>query len=128
MEESSPFIAALADDPRFADVSEQLLGIAVDGNYMVGDTGWHPDALSLDYSGVKFCIYPDPLNAQNGALRVIPGSHREPLHSAIENDPQAAYDLRPEQMPAHVFASEPGDVLVFNIGLWHAAFGGWPGS
>ena len=26
MEEASPFIAGLADDPRFADVSEQLLG------------------------------------------------------------------------------------------------------
>lgn len=132
MEEHSPFIAGLADDPRFGDVAEQLLGkpalgIAVDGNYLVGDTGWHPDTASLDYSGVKFCIYPDPLEADNGALRVIPGSHREPLHSSIERDPQTAYDLTPEQMPAYAFASQPGDVLVFNVGLWHAAFGGKPG-
>ena len=132
MEEESPFIAGLVDDPRFADVSEQLLGkptlgIAVDGNYMVGDTGWHPDTHSLDYAGVKFCIYPDSLEAHNGALRVIPGSHREPLHSAIERDVQVAYGLPAEQMPACVFASQPGDVLVFNVGLWHAAFGGVPG-
>tara|TARA_Y100000588_G_C14013474_1_gene821018 strand:- start:80 stop:868 length:789 start_codon:yes stop_codon:yes gene_type:complete len=132
MDETSPFISGLADDPRFADVSEQLLGkptlcIAVDGNYMTGDTGWHPDTGTLDYSGVKFCIYPDPLEAHNGALRVIPGSHQEPLHSSIGRDPQVAYGLEPAQLPAHVFASQPGDVLVFNVGVWHAAFGGKPG-
>jgi hypothetical protein len=132
MEEASPFIAGLADDPRFAQVSEQLLGkptigIAVDGNYMVGDTQWHPDTASLDYSGVKFCIYPDPLTAQSGALRVIPGSHREPLHSSIERDIEAAYGIAASEVPAFAFASEPGDVLAFNVGLWHAAFGGKPG-
>ena len=103
MEEHSPYIASLADDPRFADVAEQLLGkdvvcIAIDGNYMVGDTGWHPDTASLDYSAAKFCIYPDPLTAATGALRVIPGSHREPLHSAIQRDIEQAYGIAPAAM------------------------------
>ena len=129
MEAHSPFIAGLADDPRFADVAEQLfgkksLGIAVDGNYMVGDTQWHPDTASVDYMGIKFCIYPDPLDGGRGALRVIPGSHREPFHSMISRDPQEAYGLDPDQLPAFVFASEPGDVIAFNVGLWHASFGG----
>ena len=132
MESASPFIAALADDPRFAEVSEQLLGkptlgIVVDGNYMVGDTQWHPDTFSLDYSGVKFCIYPDSLTAATGALRVIPGSHRESLHSSIDRDVESAYGVPPETLPAFVFESEPGDVLAFNVGLWHAAFGGSSG-
>jgi len=75
MEDVTPFIATLADDPRFVGVAEQLLakpllGIAVDGNYMVGDTLWHPDTHSLAYVGVKFCIYPEALDANNGALRV----------------------------------------------------------
>ena len=129
MEGASPFIAGLADDPRFADVAEQLLGkaalgIAVDGNYMVGDTGWHPDTHSLDYAAVKFCIYPDPLTGANGALRLVPGSHREPLHSQMPRDPQQALGLAPDQIPAYAFASNPGDVLAFNVGLWHGAFGG----
>ena len=129
MEEKSPFIAGLAHDPRFADVAEQLLGkevlaIAVDGNYMVGDTLWHPDTRALDYSAVKFCIYPDPLNESNGALRVIPGSHQDPFHSQISRDPETAYHLSQADVPSYTFESRPGDVLVFNVALWHAAFGG----
>jgi hypothetical protein len=129
MEEQSPFVAGLADDHRFADVAEQLLGkdviaIAVDGNYHVDDTLWHPDTRSLNYAAVKFCIYPDPLNGSNGALRVIPGSHLDPFHSQISREPEATYDLAQADVPAYTFESQPGDVLAFNVALWHAAFGG----
>ncbi len=128
MNETTPFIASLGRDARFASVAAQLLSrevicIAVDGNYQVGDTGWHPDTGSLDYLGVKFCIYPDPLTAASGALRVIPGSHLDPFHSAITNE-AAEYGITPEGYPAFAFESNPGDVLVFNVGVWHAAFGG----
>ena len=52
MNETTPFIASLGRDARFASVAAQLLSrevlcIAVDGNYQVGDTGWHPDTGSL---------------------------------------------------------------------------------
>ena len=128
MEETTPFVAGLAHDPRFASVAEQLLDtdvlcIAVDGNYQVGDTAWHPDTHTLDYLGVKFCVYPDPLTSANGALRVIPGSHLEPFHSTISHDADD-FDLSPEQYPAFVFDSNPGDVLAFNVATWHSAFGG----
>ncbi len=129
MDSNTPFVASLMDDLRFADVAEQLLdkkilGIAADGNYYVGDTRWHPDTHSLDYSGVKFTIYLDPQDATNGALRVVPGSHREPFHSQIARDTEAAYGVRPDELPAFVFDSRPGDVLAFNVATWHAAFGG----
>ena len=129
MEQESPFIASLADDPRFADVAEQLIGsdaicIAVDGNYMVGDTAWHCDTGSLDYKAVKFCIYPDPLSASDGALRVIPGSHREPFHSRLSREPQTEFGVTADEVPAQVFETQPGDIVVFNIGLWHGAFRG----
>ena len=129
MEEQSPFIAGLAHDPRFAPVAEQLLGkdvlaIAVDGNYHVSDTRWHPDTGSLDYTAVKFCIYPDPLDGNTGALRVIPGSHRDPFHNQISRDPETAYNLAQADVPSYTFVSQPGDVLAFNVALWHAAFGG----
>ena len=141
MDSNTPFITSLLDDHRFADVTEQLLesevlGAITDGNYRVGDTSWHPDQAALDYTGVKFTIYTDPLTASTGALRVIPGSHREPLHSAIagvesldadgggRSDPQTVFGIRPEELPAYAFESEPGDVLVFNLATWHSAFGG----
>ena len=43
LDANTPFLASLADDPRFADVTEQLLGrevlaIGVDGIYYAGDT------------------------------------------------------------------------------------------
>jgi hypothetical protein len=129
MTTTTPFIAALADDHRFGDVAEQLmekpvLGIAVDGNYYVGATLWHPDTGSLDYAGVKFTLYLAPQDATNGALQVIPGSHREPFHSQISRDVEATFGVRQDELPAYVFVSQPGDVLAFNVATWHAAFGG----
>src|SRR5262249_26454357 len=65
-----------------------------------------------------------PLDASTGALRVLPGSHREPIYDQMSRDPETAFGVPPDQVPAFVFQSTPGDVLVFNQHLWHAAFGG----
>ncbi len=144
MDSNTPFIASLLDDPRFVSVGEQLLGkemmgIVTDANYYVGDTQWHPDMGTAKQRAAKFTIYLDPLDASNGALRVIPGSHLEPLHSelrsqlfrtdpqtgqSVRKDPQEAFGVRPDQIPAFAFESNPGDALVFNNAIWHAAFGG----
>ena len=140
MDGNTPFITSLNDDPRFWETAEQLLGkevlgIGGDSNYYVGDTAWHPDNRSLVQDSVKFTIYLEPLNARNGALRVIPGSHREPLHSAIAGGILQEYSsaqgtvgsnfgVRPDQLPSYAFVSEPRDVLAFHTGIWHAAFGG----
>ena len=125
----TPFISSLSDDPRFADAAEQLLGkdvigICADSNYYVGDTRWHSDIPPSRFEAVKFTIYLEPLDGNTGALRVIPGSHREPYHSEIRRDMEAAYGVRPEEIPAYAFDSTPGDVLVFNVATWHSAFGG----
>ena len=140
MDATTPFITSLNDDPRFWETAEQLLGKEVlgvggDSNYYVGDTDWHPDNQWLRQDSVKFTIYLEPLNARNGALRVIPGSHREPLHSEIAggsmrdyvdapHDVGSNFGVRPDQVPCYVFDSEPGDVLAFHTGIWHGAFGG----
>ena len=62
-----------------------------------------------------------------GALRAIPGAHREPLHSAIQRDIEQAYGVEPSEVPATAVESEPGDVVVVIVGTWHAAFGGAAG-
>ena len=131
MDADTPTLAALGDDPRFADVAEQLLGkaaicIGIAGNYYTGDTRWHSDSHSLDYSGVKFTIYLDPLGARSGSLRVIPGSHRNPLwgQSKLTPETDATFGVQANEMPAYAFESQPGDALVFLHPLWHSSFGG----
>ena len=149
MDSITPFAASLLDDPRFADAAEQFMGadsigIAADGNYYVGDTQWHPDGHRLRedgtpvaYSGVKFTIYLEPQDATNGALRVIPGSHKDPYYSALYSrlmedassgrarvNPVDVFAASGADLPAFAFDSQPGDVLAFRTSLWHAAFGG----
>jgi hypothetical protein len=131
MDADTPLLAALGDAPRFADVAEQLLGtaaicIGIAGNYYTGDTRWHSDSHSLDYSGVKFTIYLDPLGANSGSLRVIPGSHRNPMwgQSNLAQDTDLIFGVQADEMPSYAFESQPGDVLAFLHPLWHSSFGG----
>ncbi len=129
MDSNTAFSSSLMHDPRIAGVAEQLLGtrvlgVGIGGLYHVGDTSWHADAKNLDYKAVKFTTYFDRLDATNGALRVIPGSHREPLWSTINRDTQSTFGVNPDELPAYVFETEPGDVLAFNMPIWHGAFHG----
>ena len=79
----TPFLASLLEDPRFCDTAEQLygedvFGIASDINRYVGDTRWHPDTGSLHQYGVKFAYYLQPVDAESGALRLIPDRTSRP--------------------------------------------------
>lgn len=129
MDANTPFATSLMHDPRIAGAAEQLLGtrvlgIGIGGSYHVGDTACHPDARNLDYRCLKFTTYFDRLDATNGALRVVPGSHREPLYSAISTDTQTSFGVNPDELPAYVFETNSGDVLAFDAPIWHGAFHG----
>lgn len=131
LDADTPLLSALGDDPRFADIAEQVLEqaaicIGIAGNYYVGDTRWHSDSRSLDYAGVKFAIYLEPLDATNGALRLIPGSHQNPMwgKSNMHRDTERVFGIAPQDMPDYAFESRPGDVLAFKLPIWHASFGG----
>lgn len=134
MDEDSPALGSLAIDRRLCDVSSILLGrsticIQVAGTSHVGDTQWHSDNLNLPYKGVKFLMYLDALDARNGALRVLPGSHRQ----AGRGDRLMCYDtldsfgLTGSELPAQVLHTNPGDVIAFAHPLWHASFNGRQG-
>lgn len=130
----TPFIASLLDDPRFADVAEQVLGTKVlgiwsDASRRDSDTPWHTDQVTSKYKAVKFAIYTEPLVSSNGALRVIPGSHHEAYSTRINEhtgsiDTEARFGVRQEDLPAFVFESHPGDVFLFHNPTWHSSFGG----
>lgn len=128
MGKSTPFFASLLEDGRLCSIAEQLygddtLGVASDANRYVGDTRWHPDTHSIHQYGIKFAYYLQSVGPDTGALRVIPGSHRNPYHSELRKV-MPELGLSVEDVPSHVCTSEPGDVVGFDLRLWHASYGG----
>jgi len=128
----TPFAAGLLQDERFLGVADQLLGRALpmwcDANrYTDPLTGWHPDCVDQEWSwqlpAAKFCIYLQPLRADSGALRVIPGSHHRPLHDQVRVF-LGEHQVRVAEVPALVCDTDPGDVILFQTALWHASDGG----
>ena len=126
LDEDTPFFAGMLEDTRFLTVAQQLfgddvLGMNADGNRYTGNTRWHPDTGSIHQYGVKFAFYLESVNAESGALRVIPSTHRMPGIQDFASGVQA-HDL--PDVPCAVLASEPGDVVAFDLRLWHASYGG----
>ncbi len=126
MDEDTPFLANLMEDGRFLSVAKQLygddvLGVVVDGNRYTGDTRWHRDTATVHQYGVKFAFYLQAVDADTGALRVIPGTHRLPDDDEFARGVGSTVG---EHVPATAIASAPGDVVAFDLRMWHASFGG----
>lgn len=109
---------------RFAPLAERLSGgpvcpLRAKAVRYHGETAWHRDS-DHDVTSVGFLAYLDPLDAESGALRVLPGSHR-PEHAAriasfVEGEP-----LPVDALPGIPLATRPGDVIVLDEHLWHAS-------
>ena len=133
--DQSEYLSALLDDGRIDGIFTSLLGddyqyLGSDGNYYVGDTGWHSDGgwpRPIVY--YKMALYLDPLTRDTGALRVIPGSHRygEGYAEEVERQIRQSQDhwgIAGSQVQAVVLETRPGDVAVFHQGTKHSAWGG----
>ena len=120
--DQTDYLASLIDDPRVDGIFASLLGpdytyLGSDGNFYVGDTNWHSDT---DWSGkmrgkpprifYKMALYLDPVTAESGALRVIPGSQHygDRFAEALQAKP----------------AQRPGDARH----LWRSGAGHCPGQ
>jgi Phytanoyl-CoA dioxygenase (PhyH) len=126
----------VCDDPRFIDVAEQLLDGPVipecpAGVLYFAEAGWHTDD-GIGVRGVKFAAYFDELTAGNGALRLVPGSHhpeqgarlaayRDRRMSIRTDADSAAYQA---SIPGYAAGTSPGDVIAFDLHIWHASTGG----
>jgi len=126
LDEDTPFFAGMLEDKRFLTIARQLygddvLGMNTDGNRYTGNTRWHPDTGSVHQYGVKFAFYLEPVDAETGALRVIPGTHR--LQEIDEFRTGVEKHALPD-VPCEVLTSSPGDVVAFDLRLWHASYGG----
>ena len=124
----APFFAGLMEDARFDGMAQALLGddaigCCIDANRYISDTGWHPDTLSKQTNILKIVFYLQPVGAESGALRVVPGTHHPELFDKLRTQwKDAAPNIA--DAPAYVFDSQPGDVLAFDARLWHASLGG----
>ena len=132
--DQNEYLCSLLDDPRILAIACSLCGddfvySGSDGNYYVGDTGWHSDARSARYPYVKIAFYLDPLIRDTGALRVIPGSHlmgdrfSDQLQQEIGRS-DTNWGIAGKDVPAVALETKPGDLVCFNQNLKHASFGG----
>ena len=80
-------------DERICEPLRQLLGEdyiwvgGPGGGLYVGDTQWHPDVAHVGdgkQTRLKAGLYLDPVRKETGCLRVVPGSHRNPLHDELQ--------------------------------------------
>ena len=137
----APFLSSLMEDERFYGAAKQILGedavgfLARCNSFDGYRTEWHPDMGDLAWHGVKFGFYLERLDGETGALRLIPGSHKDPFFSDLHlvelresyKGAESGSGLRVEDVPAFVAASEPGDVVMFDNHTWHASYGGGKG-
>ena len=131
--DQNEYLSSLLDDQRIHDIASSICGedfnyYSGDGNYYVGDTKWHSDGYKTrPVKSIKIAFYLDPVRKNSGALRVIPGSHRnidsfgDLLESHLTSD---IFGMTGDQIPAVALESNPGDVLVFNHRIKHSSWGG----
>lgn len=137
MAASTPVSQSLvADDGRLMTGAGRLLGRPVLPDHAEGIlyfkyAAWHfDDGIGVD--GVKFSAYLDRLDASNGALRLLPGSHDRGLHARLRAYERAHVRAGGESdmprhvagIPGYVAATRPGDVIAFHTATWHCSFGG----
>ncbi len=143
-DERSPFLSGLPESPRFYAIAEQLLGKDPIGmpcqiHSFNGNTRWHPDVgiyLSGKFlpgrrHGINVSIYLETLDADSGALRIIPSSDVAPLYtelkelvSEMRNHPDNNQPNEILSLAGYVCKNNPGDVIIYSTACWHSSYGG----
>ena len=134
-----PTLTRLREDERILGISRSLLGddaeyAESDGNLAFCHSEWHADTYGAPMTTrhIKLSFYLDPLRADSGAIRVLPGTHywqspyARDLRRSFRDFGQAAdvFGVDSTEIPAVVVDSDPGDVLIWDYRLIHASFNG----
>ena len=144
--EITPRLTELVEDDRIYQPMIQLLGedFIWSGSEAINTRAhrnvahhWHADrwgSAELSYPRIKIMMYLAPTRRDEGALRVIPGSHRDPLHSELQDfqgdhvgENPTFFGLHGSQIPSYALESEPGDLVIFSQSLFHGVYGKQPG-
>jgi Phytanoyl-CoA dioxygenase (PhyH) len=98
-------------------LGREVLPGRVKGTRYFGDTGWHRDSKDA-LPTMGFLAYLEPMTAQSGAIRLLPGSHAD-LTIALPT----SFDDG-SLPPGQAIGTEPGDVIAFDEHLVHGSKGG----
>jgi hypothetical protein len=134
---NTPVSRGLAGDRRLVDVAECLLGGQVapkpaKGNLYRDASFWHQDSGDPNLRAIKIVTYLDSLTGPSGALQVLPGSHSSSMSTTLTayrdhwpwGTSSTAEAEEEQRWPGLVLRSEPGDVIVFDVRLWHSSLFG----
>ena len=142
--ELSPSLDWLATDDRLYAVMEQLLGTGFVWAGSEGNNGvkpeptheWHadrPTAPEANYLRIKIMLYLAPMKKEEGALRVIPSSHRGPLHDQLQpfqnvhtQQNPTYFGMHGSDVPCYALETQPGDAAVFSQSIFHGVYGKLP--
>jgi hypothetical protein len=129
----TPVSRRLVEDDALVQVAEELLDGAVlpaypEATLFYGQTSLHRDD-GTGVIGLKIACYLEPLQASNGALRLLPGSQHADYSASLSRwqrqhatDPRLGDSIA--ALPMCVADSEPGDLIVFDRHTWHASLHG----
>jgi len=137
--EQSPRLAPLQHDPRVVGIVQSLVGreykwASSDGNLFYCESYWHPDdyAAPLHHYHVKLSFYLDNLTGDNGAIRIIPGSHfhQDTFSRTLRKDFKDAskvdelFGIAGGDIPSITIESVPGDLIIWSFRTIHGSYNG----
>jgi hypothetical protein len=129
----------LLEDERVVGIVTSLIGphyeyAESDGNLFSCETSWHSDiyAAPLNQYHLKLSFYLDPLRADTGAIRFIPGTnHHESTYARTLrrdlNTPTSVFEtfgVPSQEIPSWPVETDPGDLVIWNFRTIHGSFGG----
>jgi ectoine hydroxylase-related dioxygenase (phytanoyl-CoA dioxygenase family) len=134
-----PRLSWIRDDERVVSIVRSLIGpeyeyAESDGNLFSCESHWHADnyGAPIDRYHIKFSFYLDPLSAESGAIRMMPGTNHYETEYArrlrgFSFEPSRIKDtlgVEPRDLPSYTIESTPGDVIVWNYRTIHASYHG----
>lgn len=136
--ERHPDLDALRTDPRITDAVTTLLGPSTaytnsDASICCCETEWHYDTPTTATTSrhVKALFYFEPVEADTGALRVLPASHHDlDTHHGVlapflgfDGQIEARTGIAGEHLPHWALPTAPGDVILLDFRVLHASYG-----
>ena len=137
--EQSPQLAPRQHDPRVVGIVQSLVGrdytwASSDGNLFYCESYWHPDTYSapLGQYHIKLSFYLDDLNAESGAIRLIPGSqfHNQTFARTLNRNFHDAtkisefFGVAGGEIPSVTMENTPGDLIIWNFRTIHGSYNG----